>query len=258
MKRSYYGSQMDVESQASQKRRRTRGEFTPNAPATKKWVNKQVNKAKWSKQMVSVTDFDEPVGSVNKYTLTRSIVEQLLASDNALFNQGTQEIDSEGNVIASLKIKIDAIKWQLRYALGENETTDAVSQNIREIFCRVDDQFQVAVDPGNLPNVVEDQDGSVRYHELYGNVMGLYSDRFMYLESQAADSDTTAGGQKMSKGYQRLRYVDTLSHSIDSFVESGVSSEKGQLALEVFADDPSGVNAKIYGFVEIHWRFLKT
>lgn len=226
--------------------------------ATTSYVNKAVKKAKYSSQMVTAIDFDTTIsGSTQQYTLTQRLVDAAVANSLALFKQGTQEYNNDGSIVYKLQIKIDAIKWQLRYALGDSEATDAVQQSAREIFWRTDQEFEEVEDPANLQRPVDDLDGSLKYHLLYGGPRGLYSDRFHYMMSQATDSDTTCPGQVVSKGYKTINYTDCLTCPSTATDRTAVRSEKGQLALDIESDDPAGANGKIYGYVELHWRFIK-
>lgn len=262
MKRSATAAQLAFPSQweEAKKRRRISSQKRggTSSVASKGYVNKKVKSAKWSKQMVAVTDFDTATAPGSLYPLTKIIVNAALANEKSIFCQGSQELSNDGDITWNLRIKIDAIKWQLRYALGETEATDANTQTIREIFFRTDQQYQVVDNPSNIFRPEDDLDGAIKYTDLYGGVKGLYSDRMYYLMSLASDSDTTSGGQAISKGFQRLNYVDTLECPNAATDSTGVRSEKGQLALCIDCDNPTGTNANAYGYVEVHWRFLKS
>lgn len=220
-------------------------------------IQQEVKKAEWSKRQVTVIDFDETTGGQSKYALTVDLVDQLLANDGRIFSRGSQYEDDNGSIRTDLHIRIDAIKWQFRFALGENETTSAVSQTIRFLIWRTDQEFQDITNPANIRDIVSDQDGSVRYTFCYGNSLGVYADHIMYLKSQAADTDTTVGGQRIMKGYKNIKYTDTYGHLGGTYTIGNVQSEKGQLVLSVVADDPDGVNAQMFGFMEIIWRYLE-
>lgn len=222
---------------------------------TIKYLDKKIAKSMWSKQQYSVRDFDIiQIGTDEKYNLSSDIVSALLEDDMSIFKNGTYEKSTNGDIAYTLDIKIDYIKWQLRYALGENETTSAVSQNVREIFFRCDDQYDEVALPSNIKSLCDDHDGNIHYTNVYGSKMGVYSDKMMYLKTQSADSDTSVGGQQISKGYKVLNITDTYS-ALAGSEYTAVQSEKGQICLEVLADDPSGENCNMYGYVEIGWRY---
>lgn len=228
--------------------------------ATKAYVDKKLKTASYSKQVITTVDLDRTTTVTTGIMLTSNIVGHILQNNCAIFQNGTISVNTDGTTSWKLHIKIDYVKWQIRYALGENETTSAVSQNVREIFFRDDNQYEEINSAGAPAPVVDDLDGNVKYDLLYGNKQGLYSDRFHYLRSNAADSDTTVGGQKMSKGFCKLNYVDTynaIKPGQSLPLNSDVTSEKGQLCLGVYCDDPTGENAQAYGFVEIGWRYMQ-
>lgn len=222
---------------------------------TKSIVKKEIQKAKWSRQQICSYDLAGETISNSGYLLTTEIVDEMLANNKYIFLNGTQVRTTDGGLTLQCKIKIDYIRWQLRYALGETETVDAVSQNVRELLFRVDDQYE-EVKTNGVSFICDDHDGSIKYPSVYGGKLGLYSDRFHYVISQATDGDTTAGGQVMSRGTKNIKYVDTFTVPSDGDIDD-VKSEKGQLVLTIQSDDPSGTNGKVYGYVEIGWRYLE-
>jgi len=223
---------------------------------TKKYVDKKIAKSEWSKQIYTTIDFDVTgLGTDNKYLLTALLCQQLINNNYALMSGGSVAYNTDGTVDYSVDIKIDYVKWQLRYALGENEETSAVSQTVREIFFRTDQQIdEVISSVANITSLCDDLDGNIKYAHAYGNKKGIFSDKMFYLASQAADSDTTVGGQYISKGFKTLKYSDSYSIKEGQAV-ANMTSEKGQLSLELFADNPSGENCNVYGYVEIGWRY---
>jgi len=154
-----------------------------------------------------------------------------------------------------MKIRINYIKWQLRFALGETESTDAVSQNVRLLIYRSDDQYEDLI-ANSITPPTDDHDGNVDYSKLYGQQRGLYLDDVFYLMSQAADSDTTVGGQYISKGFKRMKYDDTYQINSAQTSSTDFVSEKGQLCMTVMSDDPTGTNGKIYGYFELGFQYL--
>jgi len=238
-----------------------RGGYKPKrnysvTPAVKSYVNKAVKKDRYSKQQVTTIDFDNiGLGGQLIFNLMIKPVGEMIEND--LFDNGITEVDTDDVNQQTLDIKLDYVKWQLRYSLGESETASAVSQTVREIFFRTAKTFDEVANPANIPSVADDLDGNVKYHTLYGRMTGLINDKMMYLHSQSADSDTTAAGQVISKGYRKLKIVDTLT-----FKEGGdytnVDGERGVLCLEMLADDPSGTNGAAFGYVEIGWRYKVT
>lgn len=221
------------------------------------YVKKEMKKASYSKQQVCVLKIDQTVTTDNKFSIMNQLVNQMIADEGYIFKQGSEFRDDQGTVRRSIKIKIDSIKWQIRFATGENETTDAVSQNIRVVIWRTDQQYQEIDTISNLQSILSDHDGALQYPNAYGGVKGVYHDRFFYVYSMAADSDTTAAGQRMDKGQMKLNYTDTFEHNGGDWTTPNVESEKGQLAMTIKADDPSGVNAKAFGYFEVRWRYLE-
>lgn len=220
----------------------------------KKYIDKQIKKSSWSKQMYSTIDFDVSglSDSQSAYTLSKQIVLALSDNNAEIMRLGKLVRNTDGSASFTKKIRIDYIKWQFRYQLGESEELSGIDQTYREIFFRARDQYEDIEDPANIPNLIDDIDGNIKYGTVQGMKSGVYSDRIFRAASHAADSNTTVRGQYISKGFRKLKYVDifTCDDNGESF-----TSKNGQLALVIRADDPVGTNGDLFGYVEIGWRY---
>lgn len=222
--------------------------------ASKRYVNKRIEEEKWSRQYIVNVDFDNAtvVNSVTYYNLSEDIFLQMIAE--GIFADAPVDTGTDGARFATVEYKIDYIRWRLRAALGEDETLSAISQTVRlMLFRSAQDNHEIANDGFNV--YTDDVDGSFRYDLLYGNKFGYYSDKMQYIHSWAADSDTTAGGQVIFKGFKKLKFSDTAQATPTVAADGDVNNEKGCLVFAHVGDDPTGTNAALYGFIEIGWRY---
>lgn len=217
--------------------------------ATKQYVHRAIQADQWSPVMRVTRDFQADVvngGAGTVYNLTHPITQMILAHE--LYTRYTQGTD--GYSINESDFTIDYIRVHIRCALGESETTSAVSQTVRFVLYR---QARTFIDfPGTTgPPIVKDVDAMPEYGKLYGEINGLYWDKTHYIHSWAADHDTTAGGQVMFKKVVKPKYTDTMIYDHNFNVDTA----KSILLLQIVGDDPDGSNAQLYGWFEVGFRY---
>lgn len=223
--------------------------------ATKRYVNQRIEEEQWSRQYICTGNFDEVVTDYSFYVLTDYIFLQMVQEN--ILADAPVDTTTDGEKIHGMEYKIDYVKLHFRAALGESEATSAVSQTIRMLLYRGSQSFRDATDVG-VDVITEDVDGAVIYDLMYGNKFGLYWDKTKYVHSWAVDTDTTAGGQVFFNKFVTPKFSDTVTCRTPSGTAPSLGlceNEKGILMLNVLADDPDGINAQLYGYVEIGWRY---
>lgn len=215
--------------------------------ATKKYVNYKLAESEWSGINRCTWDFQNEVingGNGDAWDIYEPI--HVVIAQQNLWSR--QEYGTDGIEIAVADFKIEYMRLRIRCALGENETTSAVSQTVRVLIFRHDENWTSGMSP---PSSVVDVDSMPLYPELFGDINGLYYDKTKYIHSWATDTDTTAGGQVFYNKLMKPKHSDVITQ-----VSGGgaVTSEKGAIWLQILGDDPDGINASYYGYLEIGFR----
>lgn len=215
--------------------------------ATKSYVRHEMKKAEESPVYRVAFDFDgDTVNGLNGdvYQLYDPIVSHISSHD--LWTD--IDVDPDDQQIYRCRFRICYIRVHLRTATGESETSSAVSQTVRVVIYRTNSTYNTTPD-----YAVGDVDAMPRYNKLYGDINGLWYDKTKYIHSWAADGDTTAGGQVFFKAVLKPLHSEVFTWDGPS---TTVASEKGQIALQIVGDDPTGTNSQTYGFIEIGFKLL--
>lgn len=217
--------------------------------ATKRYVQNVVKKSEWSPVYRVSFDFDDAVlgapGSIYNFDIQiRNQIDQLDLGATRIIN-GT-----DGYLQYEYDYKIEYIRVHLRVALGENETTSANSQTIRVLIYRYHDNLS---DYNGTDVVASDVDAMPQYGQLFGEINGLWMDKSVYIRSLAADSDTTSAGQAFMKKVIRPKHSNTLTNQIIDDSDNW-DTQKGLVLVQIVGDDPDGVNARAYGWIECGYR----
>lgn len=222
--------------------------------ASKKFVRKEINEAKWSRQYITTIDLDDATinAGITHVNITEEIINHMIGA--LLFNNGASQINTDGSIETEVNWKLDYIKFRVRVATGESEIASAVSQTVRVSLFRSTQDEQSWIDDGPLA-IYDDEDGNIKYDRLYGNKFGIYSDQLKYIHSWAADSDTTAGGQVIFKKFCTPKASDSFAALKAEDDPTVVRNDKGILIFAFCGDDPSGENSKMYGWLETGWRY---
>lgn len=226
-----------------------------NKLATKRYVNQRIEEEQWSRQYICTGNFDEAVSDYSVYNLTEFILLQM--TGEGILNDAPVDSLTDGEKVHAMEYKVDYIKLHFRAALGESETVSAISQTIRIILYRYNEQYRTCEDVG-IVQITEDLDGALAYDSMYGNKFGLYWDKSKYVHSWSVDTDTTAGGQVFFNKFVKPKITDTVSCKTPANTVPSLAltdTEKGCILMAVFADDPDGTNAQLYGYCEIGWRY---
>lgn len=209
--------------------------------------------SKWSKEQYAYLDFDNDTISGapgDIFFLEGALFDAI--SNGQIFKMGSVNRDEDGTIQYELDYRIDYIRIHLRAALGESESTSAVSQTFRLIMYRTDDTYDEAVADLGAQAQVVDVDGPPHYNRLTGSSNGLYYDTWRFLHSWATDSDTTAGGQCFVIHKYKPLYTNVV---ITDEGGSTLDTHKGIVLMQIVGDDPDGTNATIFGYVEFGWRY---
>lgn len=217
--------------------------------ATKRYVRRELAKDKWSGESYAMINFAGDTVGNSVYNVEGAVLAQIIST--GIYTNG-DAIQVEGDQHYTMRYRINWIKVRVRVALGENETTSGISQTVRLIVYRSDATYSEVLDAGtsSFP-AVEDVDAIPYYYLLYGERSGLYNDQWKYVNSHAADTDTTVGGQQfftMKKKPMHTNITTIHSNEISD-------TEKGCVLFQVIGDDPDGTNAQIYGYLEVGWQY---
>lgn len=220
-----------------------------NSYVTKNYVDRKLAESVWSPIQRKVFDIDDAVPSaagVFYVNIENDIVDKI--ANDRLYT--TFQSLSDGIEEVTCDYKIVYITVHLRATLGEDETLSGVSQQVRPLIWR-----SISTYNETYANLILDVDASPNWPAVFGDINGLWMDKHKYVHSWATDSDTTAAGNVFFFKKIKPKHSNTAVMRIDGsgdFIP--VDTEKGVVIYSQIGDDPTGVNATMYGYIEVGYK----